>query len=445
MKLLSKNKVLFVVSTYQQYQNYIQSGGLKEFGKDLFFIANPKLKGMDFGVSEANIFYYSYPSRKDTLHRHIFNINTWQNRNKHNSFWIRTLLFTKRQKQIYRILSLPILSSLAKFIFLKKAQDQQLAELINKIEPSIILLPSHAFEGRTFEIIRIAKEMRVPSFMVTDNWDTLANKTIFTIKPDYLGTWSEQQIEHAITIREMPRDRIYILGAPRFMDYFKPENRNQPSPYPFKYILYVGMSEHFDELGALRKIDDIIEKKGLNIKVIHRPAVTQHTRKCPDVFFEYDFKHIILDTPAKLYYKKSATWDISSDGFNPIYFPDQKYFTKLLSNMEFMICPQSTMMLESSIYNKRTYLLAYDDGLHRFGPKWVFENGLHLKGIEKLSNIRMIDNFEDMEKIFSPGDQLKKDCETIDIDYFVSRKATANYASNLRETIDLILKRGIQN
>jgi len=435
-------KILFVIDTYWQYANYIRTQSLKDIKDRAYFIVNPALSDMDFGVSGERIFPYSYPGNKDTLHRHIFNLNTWRLRKRAVVFWIRSLLFKPRQRFAYRLLALPLIFQITKFVYLKRAEDRNLFELVKKIDPSIILIPSHAFEGSTFELIRIARKINIPSFMIIDNWDTLANKTIFTLKPDYLGVWSQQHVEHATSVKDMQKDRIIILGAPNFMKYTKLENehQHQPSPYPFRYALYIGMADVFDELGALKMMDEIIDKKKMDIKIVYRPHVTQHKRKCPDVFFEYDFKHVVLDTPAKRYYKRSASWDISADGFNPIYYPDSAYFLPLLSNMEFMICAQTTMILEAAFMGKKNYILAYDDGLHRFNPKFIFDNCKSLFGVvEGLENVRMVRRMEDLERIFTSGDQLKQPVNLIDVDYFVSKEATVRYSSNLNKAVDKII------
>lgn len=438
----SNKRILFVISSYQQYLNYIQAKNLEKIGNNLFLIVLPKLAEMDvdFGISKERVFPYDYPDKKNIFHRHVFNINTYINRRKHNAFWIRTQWFSPRQTRIYKIVSLPILNNLVKFLFLRRAKDQKLIELIKKINPGIILLPSHAFEGITFELIGLGKRMGIPTLMITENWDTLHNKTIFTIKPDYLGVWSKQQVEHAVEVRGMPKERIFLLGAPKFWDYMKSEAKNQPSPYPFKYALFVGMSDHFDELSALRKLDEIIEKRGLDLKIVYRPNVTQHTRNCPDVFFEYDYKHVVLDEPAKLYYKKSKSWDIAHDHFNPIYYPSTDYRIALLANMEFMICAHSTMILNASLMGKKIFLLAHDDGVHRFGPHWSYKNAGHLFDINRLENIRMVRNINDMEKIFSSDDELKEHGGGIlDIDYFIAKEPSVNYASNLKNIVNKIL------
>lgn len=406
----------------------------------MIFVVAGNLKHLDYGVPADRVYEYSFPDQKDILHRHIFNINTWIHRNRNIGFHIRTLLFTPRQKRFYRILAFPVINRIIKFIFLTRAKDQKLYDLVKEIKPDIIVLPSCAFEGTTFEMIRIARHLRTPSFMMVDGWDTLVWKTTFTFKPDYLGVWSKQQIEHAVEVRGMPRDRIFILGAPRFINYVSPEQKKLPSLYPFRYVLYVGVFDEYNELMALKKIDQAIEKHRVPFKVVFRPTATQFPRKCPDVFFEYDYKRIILDTNARSYYKKGASWDFSKDKFDPKQFPDPNYNLSLLQNAEYVICPQSTMLLEATLLGKRAYLIAYDDGIHRFNPKWTFEKAGHLHGLDQLESIRMVRNQEDIEKIFLPGDQLKKTFDKpADIDLFVAKDQTRNYPSNLKKVIDTIL------
>ena len=433
-----RKKILFFVHDYHHYQAYVQSAALRNIRDRIIFLVDTKLKDFDFGVSPDRVYGYSFPDQKDILHRHIFNINTWIHRNRNIGFHIRTLLFTPRQKRIYRILALPIVNRIAKWIFLQRARDRVLFGLVQEINPDIVVLPSHAFEGTTFEMIRIARELHIPSFMMVDNWDTLVWKTTFTFKPDYLGVWSKQQIEHAVQVRGMPRERISILGAPRFMNYMTSSER-LPSLYPFPYILYVGVFDEFNELGALKKIDEAIEKYQIPFKVVFRPTATQFPRKCSDIFFEYDFKHIILDTNAQTYYKKGTSWDFSKDTFNPKQFPDPNYNLSLLQNAEYVICPQSTMLLEATLLGKRVYLISYNDDIHRFNPEWVFKHAGHLHGLDGLENVRMVRRENDIEKIFLSGDQLKESgLKHYDIDWFVAKDATMHYPENLKNVIDTL-------
>ena len=99
------------------------------------------------------------------------------------------------------------------------------------------------------------------------------------------------------------------------------------------------------------------------------------------------------------------------------------------------------MLLEATLLGKRVYLLAYDDKIHKFNPEWVFKYAGHLHGLEKIENIRMVRDKEDIEKIFLPGDQLKQvHNESMNIDWFVAKEATADYSSNLKKIVDEILE-----
>ncbi len=430
-----KPKILFLLCHgWEYYRNYITSPALDMIKDRCYFIVHEKLFNKDFaGIGRDRIFSYTYPPRKAILHRHIFNINTWRYRKKSSSFLPRFQGFKPRLQRIYKILSTPLLYQFSRSFFLFKAHDKTLAELIKKIDPSIVLIPSSAHEGVSFETIRICKKLGIPTFMLIDNWDNISSKTIFTYLPDFLGVWSRQAVEHAVKIRDMPKEKIFILGTPRFVDYFKLRNKKLPSLYPFKYILFAGCSFGFDELTCLKKLDEIIEKRDLDVRVVYRPHPWRKHRKGADTFFEYDFKNTTIDEQAKLYYKRDE-----DDEFNDFYRPELGYYPKLLANMEFMICPLSTMMIEGLIFNKKVFALAYDDNAHTVSPKVVYDRYEHYRGIEKLKNIRMIFEFNDLEKIFSGSDELKGPTDPIDLDYFISDN-TGNYPQLLKAAVDKIL------
>ncbi len=422
------------------YNNYIMTSALNGIKSNCFFIAPKELADRDFnGISKDKIFWYNYPRKKHLWHRHLFNINTWKHRAKSGSFRSRFSRLKPRQQIIYKILALPILYPLVRFVFLSRAHDEPLARLIKNIGPDIILIPSSAYEGVTFEIIKIARRMHVPTCLLIDNWDNISGKTIFTRMPDYLCVWSQQGAEHAHKIRGMPKERIFIIGTPRFAEHFKEKDKNSPSPYPFKYVLFAGSTARFDELGALRRLDAAIQKNGYDIKIVYRPHPNAEGRLCADTFFEYDFQHVVLDTPARLYYKR----DFKSN-FVPELAFDLSYLPKLLSNMEFMICCLSSMIIEGLIFDKKVAVPVYDDGIHGTNlrgmgsPHAMFFAYEHFRGIERLKNIRMIYEINDLEKVFSDEKNPTPPEKIIDLDYFIS-KETANYPNNLRRVVNAIL------
>ncbi len=433
-----KNKtILFMVTSQEYYRNYITSSALDEIKDRCVFVVDGNLMNRDFPtIDRKKLIPYTYPEHKNIFHKHLFNINMWKFRNLSTSFVFRfTRRLKERQKFIYRILSLPIIYHFIKFIFLLRSSDSVLEKIINKINPSLILIPSSGYEGLSFEVIKIAKDKKISTCLLIDNWDNLSSKTIFTRKPDCLVVWGQQAIEDAVRIHKMDPNKVFALGTPRFIEYEKESKSNLSSPYPFNYILFAGNALPFDELSALKKLDEIIDSKKLDLKVVYRPHPMRHKRKCLDNFVESDFRHIVLDIQARDYYGVGEKKNSDKSGE----LPDLKYYPRLLSNMEFMICPLSSMIIESLLFNKPVFVLAYDDRVHSTNPKELLRYYEHFRGIENLNNVEMVSEFNDLEKIFNGDPGLNNRKKMGNLNYYISEK-TKDYPRNLKLLVEDILK-----
>lgn len=388
------------------------------------------------GIKKERLVSYLYPERNKSWYRHFFYVDAWRYRHKSSSFAFRfETLSDRRRKFFYKLASLPVVYNLVKFFIFWVTRDKNLERIISKINPQIILLPSSGYDGLTFEIIRMAKKKKIPTCLLVDNWDNLTSKTVFPIRPDYLVVWGNQSVEAAIRVHNMERSHVFPLGTPRFIEYMNRENFDLTSPYKFKYILFAGIAAPFDELSTLKKLEEIIDRKGIGIKIVYRPHPWRKHRKCADTFFEYDFKHIVIDEQAKLYYKRDEL-----DEFNDMYMPDLKYYPKLLANMEFMICPLSTMMIEGLLFGKKVFVPVYDDNIHFTNPKNLLARHEHFRGINKFPNVYLIHNIENLEKIFAQSFWQEQDdlrIQTADVFDFISPD-TANYPQELGKIIGQI-------
>ena len=420
-----QGSILIIISNQIFYNNYLNTKALSKIKNRLIFLVDCNVK---ISKNLKNVIWYSYPKNKALWHEHLFNINMCKFSGRSKTFKFRLLRLSKTKRWLYRILAFPIVSFLAKLLILKLTDDQKLFKIIGSIKPSLILIPSMGYEGMTFETIKVAKKYHVPSCVLVDNWDNLSSKTIFTRKPDYITVWGKQSREHAEKIHGIDSHRISILGTPRFIDYFSRNNFRQDRPYSFKYAVFAGNALAFDELTTLKKLDEILEKNSENITIIYRPHPWRHVRKCADTFFEYDFKHIKLDTEAKNYYKKEL---------GTKFVPDLDYFPKLLANMEFMICPLSTMLIESLIFDKKVYVLTYDDGVHFTNPKNAFRYYEHFRGIRYLPNVEIIENFDDLNLIFKNSSS-KRMIRRTNLNYYISPE-TVNYPENLLKLSETII------
>lgn len=438
----SKEKpILFVIATLNHYRNYIITGALKEIKRPVVFLVHPALADKDFGVDKGRVISYVYPGGKGVWYKRVVGFSCWRYQHLDRGLVMYAKGLAPRKQRIYKILAKTPFYQFAKWFFSLLARDSRLDKIISEINPSMVIVPAAVYGGQDFELARVAKRLKTPSLFLIENWDNLGGRMIYPYNPDYLGVWGQQAFKHAVRFRNFPEKNIFILGMPRFMDYFHKERLDLSSPYPFKFILYAGSSLPYNELEVLHKLDDLVSRYRPDLKVIFRPGLVQHARNCPDVFFEYDFKHIILDIPARAYYKKEAGHKVK-DGFNPAYSPDMSYFPRLFVNMEFMICPLSTMMLEGLMFGKNVYALAHDDGIHWRNLKYLYDTYEHFRGTERVKNAAVIHRLDDLEKVFSNPEELKDKGEPIDTDYFIS-KNTGDYPVNLKRAIDTILSREV--
>ena len=425
-------RILFVLSNQQYFRNYIESKALSKIKIDCVFLVSNNISRRQIRkLGKNKIYVYNYPVKKTDLHQYLFNINTKKFINRSRTFEFRYKRISSKFKILYAVFASPVIYHIVKTIILTLTQDNNLSRVIAKVNPNLILIPSSGYEGGAFEIIKIANDRKIPTLMLIDNWDNLCSKKILTRKPNFMSAWGRQTKKHAIRIHGMKSDQIFILGTPRFIQYFNARDKKPPSLYPFKYALFAGNALAFDELTTLREIDRLIEKGGQELTIIYRPHPWRHPRLSPDTFFDFDFKHVKLDEDAKKYYKREL---------GDSYAPDLSYYPKLLANMQFMICPLSTMLVEGLLFDKRVFILTYDDGIHFTNPKNAFKYYEHFEGIGRLANVTIIDTFDSLVKIADHGTRKNNISNrgSVALDYYITSD-TANYQSNLKKITDKIM------
>ncbi|MCR4324848.1 MAG: hypothetical protein NUV69_04150 [Candidatus Curtissbacteria bacterium] len=432
---MSKNNIVFVINTNEYYRNYITSNCLSEIKADCTFLLNKDLTRKQIPQAKRDrVLEFSYSKEKARLHFHLFNTNTRRYGNRSLTFKFRFMRLPKFLKIKYSLLSFPVIYDLFKLYVFLGTKDKELEELIEKTKPSLILIPSSGFEGVTFEFIRIAKKYQIPVCLLIDNWDNLCSKTIFTRRPDYLAVWGKQSVEHTMRIHNVDRERVFVLGTPRFESYFRQRSEKLPSPYPFRFALFSGNAIPFDEISTLRELDGIISHLEDQIKIVYRPHPWRHPRKSFDTFFDWDFKNVILDTDARAYYKREQNNII----------PGLDYYPRLLSNMEFMICPLSTMLIEGLIFNKKVFVITYDDGIHLTSPKNAFKYYEHFRKIEQLPNVIIVDKIEKLKYIFNNPNisnaKVNSKSKYSNLNYYLSED-TRNYSLNLKRLCETIIQK----
>ena len=69
------------------------------------------------------------------------------------------------------------------------------------------------------EYVKAAKILGLPSLVAVQSWDNLSTKGTFAVLPDRLLLWNDALRAEAITLHDVPDERITVTGSPTF-DYW---------------------------------------------------------------------------------------------------------------------------------------------------------------------------------------------------------------------------------
>lgn len=470
--MADKKKVLLVISHDLFVRNYIQTNIIEDLQSDFQFliIASENItnkSAMERGTGFAG--YFSSKSAIDKLHQSIFDLLMWRYRKRSSSFYFRFLrylkadlllnttkgLFGKTRSILKFIISnlkdtraIKIILLGNRFIFPisinwlknKATLNADLENRIKSIQPDLIIFPSSAYDSVGNDIIRIAKSINCKSLFLIDNWDNLSSKSLFWIKPDYLGVWGEQSKQHAIQVHRFSDQAITKIGTPRFDKYYSARNQNLKSHFDFQYVLFVGCAIPFDEVSALKILEKEIEdnlKLYKNVKILYRPHPWRQSRIKEEIFSEEKFKHVVIDPQIK-----NAYYDISGTNPSGIGFqPDVTYYPALLKNALFVIGPLTTMLIEALIFYRKIIALAYNDQIHFTSPHNALKYFVHFEGIENISAMSFCKQFEHLpinfRDTFTSGSEINKK-EVDDQLHYYLYSDELSYSNRLKNLIHKI-------
>ncbi len=87
--------------------------------------------------------------------------------------------------------------------------------------PDVLLVsPLVHFGPAQADLVASARRMGIPVWMLLYSWDNLSTKGTIHRWPDRMFVWNEQQRNEAQELHGFPRDRVTVVGAPRFDAFF---------------------------------------------------------------------------------------------------------------------------------------------------------------------------------------------------------------------------------
>jgi hypothetical protein len=196
----------------------------------------------------------------------------------------------------------------------------------------------------------------------------------------------------------MDRSRVYPLGVPTFERYFSFDPAATAPPYPFPYVLFAGCALPFDVRAALQTLDDTLTQAGeQELRIVYRPHPWRQPRNVDDSVNEHDFSHVTIDHQVREEYLAAIGRSRPADAGE--FLPALDYYPALVGHARFVICPLSTMTLESAILGRPVLVLAYDDGIHDIPPNVVARFD-HFEGLDRIEGFEPVHRLEELGPTF---------------------------------------------
>lgn len=418
-------KLLIVLSSDIYVRNYLRTGVISSLRAEhsVKIIADSRLALLDEVMREDGYLgAFTVTKTIERRRRLLFAVLMWRFRKRSPTFfyrWLRTanwgvvrtgegplvlvgtffrwaasLLVAPRPLVVALLGSSGIFSVSSNILSRPRRVSPEMSKLVDGQKLDLIVFPSAAFEPVIPDLIRLGKEREIPTLTLIDNWDNLTSKTVYWEKPDHIAVWGAQAKSQALEIHGFGEDRIHLLGTPRFEAYFshRRESQIQP-PYPFPYLLFVGSAMPFDEIGALRSIENALlndHNVPQDLKVVYRPHPWQQKRRVPATFRESDFQRTVLDSQISEAYSSG----VQQEATDPSFQPDLSYYPSLLSSAQAVVGPLTTMLFEAALCLRPVLALAYPDG-HHFTTNRRYL--VHFDGLDKTPGFWFCETKDELE------------------------------------------------
>jgi hypothetical protein len=128
----------------------------------------------------------------------------------------------------------------------------QVVRYLDEVRPDVLVVGDNGRPGSRLSSYVVAAQARgIPAALAVATWDFLTTRQRTPTVPDALIVWNRRQVEEAVSLHGIPRERVVVTGAPGFDDWFNWQPREAdvfrrrvglPSDRP--HLLWVG--------GALR-------------------------------------------------------------------------------------------------------------------------------------------------------------------------------------------------
>ena len=111
-------------------------------------------------------------------------------------------------------------------------RDPLLDEFLSGLAPDVVLVtPGLHFGSGQADLIKSARALGLPVWMLLFSWDNLSTKGALHVHPDLMFVWNERQRREAEELHGFPADAVVVAGAPRFDAFFDLRSRISRSDF----------------------------------------------------------------------------------------------------------------------------------------------------------------------------------------------------------------------
>jgi glycosyltransferase involved in cell wall biosynthesis len=246
---------------------------------------------------------------------------------------------------------------------LRGSGNVPLEKLVHDTRPDILLLPT-VLEGPFLnDLIDIGRRLGIPTVAIMNSWDNPSTKRSVVGTPDWLLVWGPQTRDHGIRYAGMDPQRVVHFGAAQ-LDVFRKQPRYDRTELCARHgidprrrvILYAGSTKHADEFGHLVLIDQAIAAGELpDVAIIYRPHPWGLCGSGGQRFAAHQWQNVFLDASMQDYVEQVG------QGQARMKLADYRDSHDLLSAIDALVSPMSTILLEAAMHGKP--ILCFQSGM----------------------------------------------------------------------------------
>ncbi len=313
---------------------------------------------------------FELPRARYGLWHDLFSITALRNQRgtdnfRHRLALMRTVNSAKRTRR-YSILSLPFVYPLIRRRHLRRLGVYAPLEKFLRAEaPDVVIHPSILTGYFINELLTLCPRLGIPTLLLMNSWDNPSTKATGSGIPDRLVVWGPQTRDHAIRYMRVPPERILEFGAAQFDVYREPVRESREAlcrefgvPADRPILLYAGVSKSVNETSQLAMLERAIDEGRIpKCHILYRPHPWRGELVAGERHFdEMGLRHVSLDPHMAEFYRRVAVGGTS--GFD---MADYKVTVRLLTLVDAVVSPLSTIMLEAAILGKPSLAFLPDD------------------------------------------------------------------------------------